>query len=82
MSITEPRFIIIKKAVSKRIRDFLYAEDTILIALSIIIGFMASLGASAFVEAIKFFKLIWTPFGGYSGFVIGDITTLLGQRSH
>lgn len=67
-----------KKTVQKRIHDFIYAEDTILIALSVIIGFLASLGASGFVEAINFFRLLWTPYGGdYTGFIMGDITTLL-----
>ena len=67
----------IGKAVKQRIRDFLYAEDTILIALAILIGFIASLGASGFVELINLFKLVWKPYGGFSGFVIGDITTIL-----
>ena len=67
----------IRKTIRNRISDFVYAEDTILIALAILIGFLASLGASAFVELINFFKLSWEPWGGFSGFIVGDITTLL-----
>ena len=52
----EARYLIIKNAVRQRVRDFVFAEDTILIALAVLIGLMASLGASGFVELINFFK--------------------------
>ncbi|MGD8353863.1 MAG: chloride channel protein, partial [Pseudomonadota bacterium] len=67
----------IKKTVGQRIRDFVYAEDTILVVLAILIGFLAGVCAWGFLELINLFRLSWTPWGAYSGFVAGDLTTLL-----
>jgi len=66
-----------RKTIKNRIHDILYAEDTILISLSILIGFLAGVGAWAFLELIHFFRLSWNPWGGYSGYIPGDITSLL-----
>ncbi|UCF88124.1 MAG: chloride channel protein [bacterium] len=66
-----------RKTIRRRIRDLVFAEDTILVALAVIIGFAAGLGAWAFLELIHFFRLSWSPWGAYSGFLIGDLTTLL-----
>ncbi len=73
----ETEIVKIKKTIRRRIRDLVFAEDTILITLAILIGFLAGLGAWAFLELIHIFRLPWNYWGGYSGFVPGDITTLL-----
>ena len=73
----ETDIIKIRKTIRRRIRDLVFAEDTILVALAILIGFLAGLGAWAFLELIYFFRLSWTPWGAYSGFIVGDLTTLL-----
>lgn len=72
---------------SKRIRDIMSlksiktiisTEGTIIITLAILIGFLSGLGAVGFINLIKFFRTtFWNPWGGYSGYVAGDITTLL-----
>jgi CIC family chloride channel protein len=67
----------VRKTVRRRIHDLVFAEDTVLVSLAIIIGFLAGLGAWGFLELINFFRLSWQPWGAYSGFVVGDITTLL-----
>ncbi len=67
----------VRKTIKKRIYDLVYAEDTILVALSIIIGFLAGLGAWGFLELINFFRLSWKAWDAYSGFNFGDLTTLL-----
>ncbi len=66
-----------RRTIRKRVHDFLFAEDTVLITLSILIGFLAGLGAWGFLELINFFRLSWTPWGSYTGFDRGDLTTLL-----
>jgi CIC family chloride channel protein len=73
----ETEIIKIRKTIRRRIRDLIFAEDTILIALAILIGFLAGLCAWGFLELINFFRLSWKPWGGYSGFIVGDLTTLL-----
>jgi len=66
-----------RKTIRNRIHDLVYAEETILITLAILIGFLAGLGAWAFLELIHFFRLSWNPWGGYSGYIPGDITSIL-----
>ncbi len=77
MESSETKTAKIRKTIKNRIHDILYAEDTILITLSILIGFLAGVGAWAFLELIHFFRLSWNPWGGYSGYIPGDITSLL-----
>ena len=77
MDLPEKEILQIRKTIRKRIRDFIFAEDTILLFLAILIGFLAGLGAWAFLELIHFFRLSWKPWGAYSGFIVGDLTTLL-----
>ena len=67
----------VRKTVRRRIHDLVFAEDTVLVSLAVVIGFLAGLGAWGFLTLINFFRLSWQPWGAYSGFVIGDITTLL-----
>jgi len=73
----ETDIIKIKKTIRRRIRDLVFAEDTILVTLAILIGFLAGLCAWGFLELIHFFRLSWKPWGAYSGFIVGDLTTLL-----
>lgn len=68
----------IRKTIRRRIRDLVFAEDTILIALAIIIGLLASLGASSFIALIRIVQdLTWSPWGAYTGFIAGDISSIL-----
>jgi len=59
-------------------KDFVTAEGSVIIALSILIGLLAGLGTVGFIYLIKFIKTVfWNPWGGYSGYIAGDITSLL-----
>jgi len=60
------------------IKDFVTAEQSIIIALSILIGLLAGLGTVGFIYLIKLLKTVfWNPWGGYTGYIAGDITSLL-----
>lgn len=60
------------------IKDFITAEQSIIIALSILIGLLAGLGTVGFIYLIRFIKAVfWNPWGGYTGYIAGDITSLL-----
>jgi CIC family chloride channel protein len=55
------------------------SEDTILLALAIVIGFFSGLGALGFIFLIDLFRdIFWSPWGGvFTGFSAGDIKVLL-----
>ena len=55
------------------------SEDTILLALAIVVGLFSGLGAVGFIELIKLFRQIfWSPLGGvFTGFTPGDLKVLL-----
>jgi CIC family chloride channel protein len=69
----------VRKIISfQSIRDLISTEGTIIIALAILIGLFSGLGAVGFISLIKFFRTVfWNPWGGYSGYIPGDITSLL-----
>ena len=77
MDPAEPKIIKIRKTIRKRVHDLVFAEDTVLITLSIIIGFLAGLGAWAFLELIHIFRLSWSHWGGYTGYIPGDISSIM-----
>lgn len=53
-------------------------EGTFLMILAVVIGFLSGLGSVGFKMLIHLFKTgFWAHWGGYSGYVPGDITTLL-----
>ncbi|NOY86075.1 MAG: chloride channel protein [Deltaproteobacteria bacterium] len=53
-------------------------EGTFLMILAVVIGFLSGLGSVGFKMLIRLVKTgFWAHWGGYSGYVPGDITTLL-----
>ncbi|UCG39134.1 MAG: chloride channel protein [bacterium] len=68
----------IRKKVRNRYFDLLFTEGTIIIALAVVIGFLSGLGAAGFIALISLIRgTLWAPWGPYSGFIAGDVTSIL-----
>ena len=75
MTVIKPE---IKETIKERYKTAFTAEGSLLMVLAIVVGLLSGLGAVGFIAMIRLLKGgFWWNWGNYTGYVAGDITSLL-----